>query len=109
MIRLLTAPTIARVFRASFLARRAQASAGRALGALWGRPDVRAAEARAAREDLAAGRAAATARAGARPRNILFITVDQQRYDALGVNGGRVARTPALDALARAGVNYRRA
>ena len=42
-------------------------------------------------------------------RNILFITSDQQRYDALGINGGRVARTPALDALAAAGLNYRRA
>ncbi len=42
-------------------------------------------------------------------RNILFITVDQQRYDALGVNGGQVARTPAIDALAREGLCYRRA
>lgn len=42
-------------------------------------------------------------------RNILFITSDQQRYDSLGVNGGTVARTPTLDALAAAGINYRRA
>lgn len=42
-------------------------------------------------------------------RNILFITVDQQRYDALGTNGGSIAQTPTLDALARAGINYRRA
>jgi arylsulfatase A-like enzyme len=42
-------------------------------------------------------------------RSILFITVDQQRYDALGVNGGRIARTPVLDRLAREGLNYRRA
>lgn len=42
-------------------------------------------------------------------RNILFITTDQQRYDALGCNGGRVARTPVVDALAAAGINYRRA
>ena len=42
-------------------------------------------------------------------RNILFITSDQQRYDALGVNGGKVARTASLDALAREGINYRRA
>ncbi|HMR11680.1 MAG TPA: sulfatase-like hydrolase/transferase, partial [Polyangiaceae bacterium] len=48
---------------------------------------------------------------GAAPkrRNILFITVDQQRYDALGVNGGKVARTPCIDALARSGIVYRRA
>ncbi|HZO80316.1 MAG TPA: sulfatase-like hydrolase/transferase [Candidatus Binataceae bacterium] len=42
-------------------------------------------------------------------RKILFITTDQQRYDALGCNGGRIARTPAVDALAATGINYRRA
>ena len=42
-------------------------------------------------------------------RNILFVTTDQQRYDALGCNGNTVARTPVVDALAAAGVNYRRA
>ncbi len=41
-------------------------------------------------------------------RNILFITTDQQRWDALGCNGGRVARTPAVDALAAAGLRYER-
>ena len=33
-------------------------------------------------------------------RKILFITTDQQRYDALGCNGGTIARTPVVDALA---------
>ena len=42
-------------------------------------------------------------------RKILFITTDQMRYDALGCNGGTVARTPAIDALAAEGINYRRA
>ncbi|MDZ7732693.1 MAG: sulfatase-like hydrolase/transferase [Acidimicrobiia bacterium] len=42
-------------------------------------------------------------------RNILFITTDQQRYDSLGCNGGRIARTPVVDALAAEGMNYRRA
>ena len=42
-------------------------------------------------------------------RKILFITTDQQRYDALGCNGGRVARTPVVDGLAAEGINYRRA
>ena len=42
-------------------------------------------------------------------RKILFVTTDQQRYDALGCNGGTVARTPVIDALAAQGVNYRRA
>ncbi len=42
-------------------------------------------------------------------RKILFITTDQQRYDALGCNGGKVARTPMIDAWAREGVVYDRA
>lgn len=42
-------------------------------------------------------------------RKILFVTTDQQRYDALGCNGGSVARTPVADALAAAGVRYERA
>ena len=42
-------------------------------------------------------------------RKILFITTDQQRYDSLGCNGGRIARTPVADSLAAAGINYRRA
>ena len=41
-------------------------------------------------------------------RKILFITTDQQRFDALGCNGGRVARTPVADALAAEGLNYQR-
>ena len=42
-------------------------------------------------------------------RKILFITTDQQRFDALGCNGGTVARTPVADRLAATGINYRRA
>ncbi|MBI1815911.1 MAG: sulfatase-like hydrolase/transferase [Deltaproteobacteria bacterium] len=42
-------------------------------------------------------------------RKILFITTDQQRYDALGCNGGTIARTPVVDRLAATGVNFRRA
>jgi arylsulfatase A-like enzyme len=42
-------------------------------------------------------------------RKILFITTDQQRYDALGCNGGTIARTPVVDRLAAAGINFRRA
>jgi arylsulfatase A-like enzyme len=37
-------------------------------------------------------------------RKILFITTDQQRYDSLGCNGGRIARTPVADSLAAAGI-----
>ena len=40
---------------------------------------------------------------------ILFVTVDEQRFDALGCTGGRVAKTPYLDGLAETGLNYRRA
>ncbi|MCB1646754.1 MAG: sulfatase-like hydrolase/transferase [Pseudomonadales bacterium] len=42
-------------------------------------------------------------------RNILFITTDQMRFDALGCNGGQVARTPVIDGLAANGINYQRA
>jgi arylsulfatase A-like enzyme len=42
-------------------------------------------------------------------RKILFVTTDQQRYDTLGCNGGTVARTPVVDALASAGIRYERA
>jgi arylsulfatase A-like enzyme len=42
-------------------------------------------------------------------RKILFVTTDQQRYDTLGCNGGSLSRTPAVDALARAGIRYERA
>ncbi|HUQ01691.1 MAG TPA: sulfatase-like hydrolase/transferase [Kofleriaceae bacterium] len=76
--------------RATFLARRALAR-------------------RFASPTVTGGEPSATARSGARRRNILFVTVDQQRYDALGVTGNRFARTPALDGLARAGVQFRRA
>jgi arylsulfatase A-like enzyme len=41
-------------------------------------------------------------------RKILFITTDQQRFDALGCNGGRYARTPVADRLAAEGLNYQR-
>ena len=42
-------------------------------------------------------------------RRILFVTTDQQRYDALGCNGGRIARTPVIDGLAAQGLRYERA
>src|ERR1700722_20268349 len=42
-------------------------------------------------------------------RKILFVTTDQQRYDALGCTGGSIARTPVIDALAENGIVYRRA
>ncbi|MEK7295970.1 MAG: sulfatase-like hydrolase/transferase, partial [Actinomycetota bacterium] len=42
-------------------------------------------------------------------RKILFITTDQQRYDALGCNGGTIARTPTIDALSAQGITFDRA
>ncbi|HEX3808445.1 MAG TPA: sulfatase-like hydrolase/transferase [Rhizomicrobium sp.] len=42
-------------------------------------------------------------------RKILFITTDQQRFDSLGCNGNKFCRTPHIDALANAGINYTRA
>jgi arylsulfatase A-like enzyme len=42
-------------------------------------------------------------------RKILYVTTDQQRYDALGCNGGAIARTPVIDRLAAEGVTYDRA
>jgi len=42
-------------------------------------------------------------------RKILFVTTDQQRYDALGCNGGTIAATPVVDALAASGIVYHRA
>src|SRR4029453_1757458 len=47
--------------------------------------------------------------AGGMGRKILFITTDQQRYDALGCNGGEIARTPVVDALAASGIRFERA
>ncbi len=41
--------------------------------------------------------------------NVLLITTDQQRFDALGCNGGKFARTPVLDGLATTGINFSQA
>ena len=38
--------------------------------------------------------------------NILILYTDQQRHDALGVNGNADIKTPNLDGLAAAGVNF---
>lgn len=41
--------------------------------------------------------------------NIILITTDQQRYDALGANGSPFLTTPTLDALTHEGVAFDRA
>ncbi|MCY4525785.1 MAG: sulfatase-like hydrolase/transferase, partial [Anaerolineaceae bacterium] len=38
--------------------------------------------------------------------NILILYTDQQRHDALGINGNADIQTPVLDRLARDGVNF---
>lgn len=88
-----------RALRATFVARRAEARVRRR--AL----DAAEAELRALHD---AERREGRAKRSPAARNVLFITVDQQRWDALGCNGGRVARTPCLDALAAAGLRYER-
>lgn len=40
--------------------------------------------------------------------HILLITTDQQRHDALGINGNDILETPFLDSLAASGVNFKR-
>ncbi|HUX88765.1 MAG TPA: sulfatase-like hydrolase/transferase [Chloroflexota bacterium] len=44
-----------------------------------------------------------------KPANVLFITTDHQRRDAVGFAGNRVVKTPNLDALAARGVFFRNA
>lgn len=46
---------------------------------------------------------------GAQPRNVVFVLVDDLRYDALGFMGHPWLETPNLDALARDGVHLRNA
>ena len=41
--------------------------------------------------------------------NILFVQADQHRFDSLGINGHPLIRTPHIDGLAHAGMNFTRA
>jgi arylsulfatase A-like enzyme len=43
------------------------------------------------------------------PRNLLIVTIDTLRPDHVGAYGDRSARTPALDALAAAGIRFEHA
>lgn len=52
------------------------------------------------------GCAPASAAAPAKPRNILFILVDDQRWDALSVMGHPFLKTPAADTLATRGARF---
>ena len=52
--------------------------------------------------------AAAQVPAGVRP-NVLFIMLDQWRFDCLGTNGNGVIRTPNMDALAARSANFTQA
>ncbi len=44
--------------------------------------------------------------AGAKPRNVIFILVDDHRYDAMSYMGHPFVETPRLDQLARNGVHF---
>jgi N-acetylglucosamine-6-sulfatase len=46
---------------------------------------------------------------GARPRNVIFILVDDLRDDVFGFRGHPFIQTPHIDALARGGVQFRNA
>ena len=46
---------------------------------------------------------------GAQPKNVIFVLVDDLRYDALGYMGHPWIETPHLDALAKGGVQMRNA
>ncbi len=105
----LPSTVLAKMFRGIFLGRRAAAR----VRALIGPSERLEAWRRESEEDLRSGRQRredddVTGREPRR-RNILFITTDQQRFDALGVNGGKVARTPVIDAVARGGLSFHRA
>jgi arylsulfatase A-like enzyme len=93
------AKVLTRALRGVFLARRVEARVLR-------RELVAARDDELRRHDQERAEGARRRPAGA--RNVLFVTVDQQRWDALGCNGGRVARTPHLDALAAAGLRFTR-
>ena len=41
--------------------------------------------------------------------NILFINVDQQRYDCLGFTGNPIVKTPNIDALSKSGMSFSKA
>lgn len=41
--------------------------------------------------------------------NILFINVDQLRFDSVGANGNRLVKTPNIDAIAEKGISFSRA
>ena len=43
---------------------------------------------------------------GNRPRNVILILIDDQRYDAMGFMGHPFLKTPNMDRMARGGVNF---
>ena len=55
------------------------------------------------------GMAVTAAQAAAKPPNIVFVLVDDLRWDELGCAGHPVARTPQIDRLAREGAHFRNA
>ena len=41
-------------------------------------------------------------------KNVIIFHTDQQRYDSLGCNGNKFAKTPNIDALAEDGCRFTR-
>jgi arylsulfatase A-like enzyme len=58
------------------------------------------------RRDLLRAAPAAAALGAARRPNILFIMVDEMRWDAMSGAGHGIVRTPNLDRLARQGMRF---
>jgi arylsulfatase A-like enzyme len=58
------------------------------------------------RRDLLLGASAAAAQGAARRPNVLFIMVDEMRWDAMSGAGHGIVRTPNLDRLARQGMSF---
>lgn len=58
------------------------------------------------RSFLASSAAAGVVAAPAKRPNILFVMVDEMRWDAMGCEGHPVVRTPNLDRLAKQGVRF---
>jgi arylsulfatase A-like enzyme len=55
---------------------------------------------------LGAGRTAAASEAAPRPRNLVLVSIDTLRPDRLGCYGHPRATSPAIDAIAEAGVLF---
>ena len=63
----------------------------------------------AAGASMLAGATPARAQAGARPRNMVFILIDDMRFDSMSCMGHPFLETPRLDEIVRGGMQFERA